>query len=1020
MGLSDEELAKKLQEEERRSSGRARRSSLEYPAADTATSTREGKEPKQPPTKAKAKAKAKQKETGKEEAPQSSPRKRTKLKAKPVSPTVTTKHSSRSSWKLALVGEVSILDASVWGDYAQDEETKLWAEQNKGTKYEVKILAWEETATLSGRSTTGFYSVQHKDEAPFSLPLKVLLPGMSDEARAKVQEVFSASAQSKERKRQKLSSSAESVDDVDTKDTKRQKSAASVDAGEAQATRSEGKSNTASETASKPAVSSVSEREKAKVTTHDPADAFASGGSWGQMKHAVVAPAADIDGFSAGGEWGSSSAAPGSAGKSSSAWGSAAAAASTLKDEAKSSGGWGSAAAAALLSADDAPRSVSGTAAPTAAPSVDESKSSNGWGSDAATATKSSGGWGSAAVAAALAGDATSTIGWGSAAVSAGSADLTASAGWGSAAASAVASHPSTALHGRERLTRSKDQVAGFQRIDNCDMDVDQNVARLLASFSAACVANDRSAKDRLFKDLTMAGCRVFEDPPTFALQPQTSPPAAPAKSSWPSSPRGYANGRAATNVWGADSNQRDRGRWERSAPVGPPTEAGTDFGIAQNWNEEKGFGFIRPSDGGADIFCHCSEIVNATMLPVRSEVTYSVMQDARTGRPRATNVRVTEGADHIYRSAAGNHSQQYHEHSSQAHEPNDPARSRRGDPSQMGGWGSTASDMASDSFRVPATVSVGESSRAQAGAVPSGFRGWRPQESSSSHQAAVIVLDDDDNALAGSSAMQQQQLQSQGGGTRMGLLQQHARQMQHRQRRPVAASQSTEVIELLDSDDEEEKQATRSSNSGDDAYDPCARNAFMTRMVAGKAATASPKNQSTSRSKEATEGIKVVHLAFHQAKKDSFHPLGNLIALRSDSPGSAAWTLANIPAKITVIDKSVEPFFPGLENFPFIELRLPGNDADGADKVSVSEAARIEKFVTRVLRTRQTDRSSSQSPCGRNVAIMAVDWLRDTHPSTMARSELTGHLYLTPSPSLEDERLSLRLYYASQGAPHR
>ena len=938
MGLSDEELARKLQAEERRSSGRARRSSLACPAADTATSTRKAKEPKQPPTP----AKQKEKETEEtEETSESSPRKRTKLraKAKTVSASVTTKHSIRSSWKLALVGEVSILDASVWGDYAEDEETKLWAEQNKGTKYEVKILAWEETATLSGRSTVGLYSVQHKDEAPFSLPLKVLLPGMSEEARTKVQDLFAASAQSKERKRQKLSGSA----DADRKDTKRQKSAASVDASEVQASGSEGESTTASETVLKPAVPAVSQREQAMLITYEPADPFASGGSWGQVKRAVAAPEADVDAFSAGGEWASSN----------------------------------------------------GTAP--------------------AGAAKSSGGWGTAAVAAALAGDATSSGGWGSAA-SPGLAGLTASVGW--RRASPRASRLSPSLHKRERSTLIKDQVAGFQRIDNCGMVVDQNVARLLASFSAACVANDRSAKDRLFMELTMAGCRVFEDPPTFALQPQTSPSPALAQSNWPSSPRGYANGEATNGVWGAaDSNQREQPRWDRSVAVGP-TAAGTDCGIAQNWNEEKGFGFIRPSDGGADIFCHCSAIVNAKILPVGSEVTYSVIQDARAGRSRATNVRVIEGAERSYTSAGSNqHSQRYHEHSPQAREPHDPAQSRTGGPSDLGGWGSTASDMVPDSFKAPGTVPIGERSRA--GAAPSGFRGWRPQESSSGNQAAVIVLDDDENSLAGSTAMQHQQLQSQGGGTRMVLLQQHERQMQHRQRHPVAASQSTQVIELLDSDDEEEAQATRSSNSGDGAYDPCARNAFITHMVVGKAAVASPKNQSTS-SKEATQGSKVVHLAFHQAKKDSFHPLGHLIALRSDSPGSAGWTPANIPAKITVLDKSVEPFFPGLENFPFIELRLPGKDAAGADKTSASEAARIEKFVTRVLRSKQTGHSSSQSLRGRNVAIMAVDWLRDTHPSTMARSELTGHLYLTPSPSLEDEPLRLRLYYASQGAPHR
>jgi hypothetical protein len=295
-----------------------------------------------------------------------------------------------------------------------------------------------------------------------------------------------------------------------------------------------------------------------------------------------------------------------------------------------------------------------------------------------------------------------------------------------------------------------------------------------------------------------------------------------------------------------------------------------------------------------------------------------------------------------------------------------------------------------------------------------SGFRGWKPHEDSLGNQAEIIVLDDDDNVAAGSSAMQPHQLPLQTGAARMNLLQQHEREVQDQQRRSAARRFTQNVIELLDSDDEED-QTSQNSRAGDDAYDPLAGNAFIMKADMSPAIATSLR-----KSRQTKQGSKTVFLAFHQAKKDSFHPLGNLIA-QGNNPGSAAWTLADVPAKITVLDKSVDHFFPDLENFPFVELQLPGVDDSEGDRVSRSEAARIEKFVTRVLRSSQNDHNRSQ--CGRKVAIMAVDWLRDTHPSTMARSELTGHLYLTPSPpcsSSEDERLSLRLYYASQGAPHR
>lgn len=167
-----------------------------------------------------------------------------------------------------------------------------------------------------------------------------------------------------------------------------------------------------------------------------------------------------------------------------------------------------------------------------------------------------------------------------------------------------------------------------------------------------------------------------------------------------------------------------------------------------------------------------------------------------------------------------------------------------------------------------------------------------------------------------------------------------------------------------------------------------------------------------------------MVQLAYHQAKKDSFHPLGHLVARDSSSssssharsPDRSEWSLSTLPAKVTVLDKSVEPWFSDLEKYPFIELGLPRGDA-ASDRVSSSESARIAKFVSKVLRSHKDGQS-------RKVAIMSVDWLRDTHPSTMADSHLTGHLYLTPPPTMGasggEEALSLRLYYAAEGAPHR
>jgi CspA family cold shock protein len=66
--------------------------------------------------------------------------------------------------------------------------------------------------------------------------------------------------------------------------------------------------------------------------------------------------------------------------------------------------------------------------------------------------------------------------------------------------------------------------------------------------------------------------------------------------------------------------------------------------GTIKFFNAAKGFGFIAPDDGGADIFVHVSAVERSGLngLNEGDQVSFETEHDRRSGKPAAVNLQVT------------------------------------------------------------------------------------------------------------------------------------------------------------------------------------------------------------------------------------------------------------------------------------------------------------------------------------------------------------------------------------------
>ena len=65
--------------------------------------------------------------------------------------------------------------------------------------------------------------------------------------------------------------------------------------------------------------------------------------------------------------------------------------------------------------------------------------------------------------------------------------------------------------------------------------------------------------------------------------------------------------------------------------------------GTVKWYNDQKGYGFIEPDEGGKDVFLHATALERAGIRSLREgqKVTYEVETDRRTGKSSASNLQV-------------------------------------------------------------------------------------------------------------------------------------------------------------------------------------------------------------------------------------------------------------------------------------------------------------------------------------------------------------------------------------------
>jgi CspA family cold shock protein len=94
------------------------------------------------------------------------------------------------------------------------------------------------------------------------------------------------------------------------------------------------------------------------------------------------------------------------------------------------------------------------------------------------------------------------------------------------------------------------------------------------------------------------------------------------------------------------DKTGRQNQAGGESGDAGEDMASGEQAGSVVTYFESKGFGFLRPDDGGRDIFFHVSRLAEglATDLRPGTRLLYELGMD-RSGKPAASSIRIAPPA---------------------------------------------------------------------------------------------------------------------------------------------------------------------------------------------------------------------------------------------------------------------------------------------------------------------------------------------------------------------------------------